>query len=167
MCLDLIKHSPKPFVAETDIVCYKFMRKLSRKQYQTPFQCMEILIGEKYSINEMRVRKLFTDDEINTAAVPDDTYVGSVHDGFHSLPSIKTAYYETLMFSRRRVVKCVIPKGSTYFIGDFNGDISYASNNIVYVRSYSKFSTFFLSLFKSRMKFSVDNLNKLIDKLCV
>ena len=31
------------------------------------------------------------------------------------------------------LVKCVIPKGSCYYVGEFGGDKSYASDKLVYV----------------------------------
>jgi hypothetical protein len=80
----------------------------------TPFQNVEIEIGETYKSKLIRNGL-------------------SIEDGIHSVKSLKVAKRLTSLYETTFVAKCIIPKGSEYYIGNFNGYVSYASDTLKYV----------------------------------
>jgi hypothetical protein len=80
----------------------------------TPFQDVEIEIGEIYK------SKLIKYDSL-------------IEDGIHSFKNLKDTNYFAIEVKNRFVAKCIIPKGSEYYIGNFNGYVSYASDTLKYV----------------------------------
>jgi hypothetical protein len=82
--------------------------------FLTPYQDVEIKIGETYK------SKLIKNDLL-------------IEEGIHSFESFKSANYFASFDKNRFVAKCIIPKGSKYYIGNFNGYDSYASDTLKYV----------------------------------
>ena len=78
--------------------------------YETLYQFAEVKIGETYT------SELIKEDE-------------EVNKGLHSYAKRKDAISD----SGAITVKCIIPKGSEYYKGDFCSCISYASDTLTYV----------------------------------
>lgn len=70
---------------------------------------------------EIKIGKTYTSD----LEKEDDR----IEKGLHSFKSLGVAK----KFSHNKIVKCIIPKGSTYYIGKFGNFISYASDKLTYV----------------------------------
>ena len=83
--------------------------------YKTPYQNAIIEIGETYQ-SELEINELI-----------------EVHIGLHSFAKLTDAINN----GDGVYVKCIIPKGSHYFIGDFFDSISYASDKITYLEIVS------------------------------
>lgn len=79
--------------------------------YYTPYQSKEIEIGKTYKSSLER-------------------YDISIHKGLHSFETLEDAKKDGINV----YAKCIIPKGSKFFRGMFNGSISYASNRITYLK---------------------------------
>ena len=124
MCLILSasKRNGKPEVADTDIVVYKVVIDNNLKQSNffkkgilTLFMEQRITIGSTY-----KSRFSFDSD-------------GDIERGLHSFANLKDANAMSKNFSNRKVVKCLIPAGSGYYKGWFDGVVSYASNKLTYL----------------------------------
>ena len=145
MCLDVLKSNKDKLVAETDIVVYKYL-KITSIGFVTPFQYQPINIGESY-YSKLKVR-LYSDVDLDNDELPDDLLVGCVGEGLHSFGSFKDAYRQYRYDkSERVVVKCLIPKGSEYYVGKFDDQLSYASADLIYVKKYNKLTAYFKNLF--------------------
>lgn len=113
----------KPIVAVDDIVCYKMCQKLKNNVFAAPY-----IRNYVYKIGQ-----LHTETNFQTVAEPNSIgklYRASV--GFHSFVN----KYDAMRFTRddhdRSIFKCIIPKGSRYFIGKYYNDgDSYCSDNII------------------------------------
>ena len=81
------------------------------KTFITPFQGAEVKLGETY---HSEIVKRFS---------------YAVYEGLHSF---KTLDYDQID-EDDIIVKCIIPKGSKYYVGEFDGTVSFASNKIKYV----------------------------------
>jgi hypothetical protein len=80
----------------------------------TPYQKVEIKIGETYKSELIK-------------------YGSLIDEGIHSVKNLEDANYFVSFDEKRFVSKCIIPKGSEYYIGNFNGYDSYASDTLKYV----------------------------------
>jgi hypothetical protein len=85
----------------------------------TPYQNVEIKIGETYK------SKLIKNELL-------------VEDGIHSFKNLEDANYFAGFDKNRIVAKCIIPKGSEYYIGKYgyngyDGFVSYTSDTLKYV----------------------------------
>lgn len=80
-------------------------------RYETPYYKAKVKIRSTYK------SKL---DEPNE--------YGEVEKGLHSYRNIPTKYFG------RVTVKCIIPKGSEYYVGEFFNRLSYASNKLKYIK---------------------------------
>jgi hypothetical protein len=90
----------------------------------TPYQNAEIKIGETYK------SKLIKNDSL-------------VEEAIHSLKNLESANYFASFNEKRIVAKCIIPKGSEYYVGKygyngFDGFDSYASDTLKYVEILTK-----------------------------
>ena len=118
MCLH-IEENQQAEIATEDIICYKaIIEKLDNELY-TFYQQAKIKIGNTY-------RSKFTID-----------CFGEIEKGLHSLTTLEIAkefIYDKTLTRITHIVKCIIPKGSKYYLGHFcvNND-SYASNRLKYV----------------------------------
>ena len=119
MCLATTRAKAK--IAEEDIVCYKLVEHRGRGRkfgnYRSFFRNFKYCLGVTYQ------EAMFVDDVSATYSYFTKQY--SVNHGFHSYrASVCPSRSETL-------VKCVIPKGSKYFIGIGNvGGGQYCSDKI-------------------------------------
>jgi hypothetical protein len=89
--------------------------------FLTPYRKAEIKIGETYK------SKLIKYDSL-------------VEEGIHSFESLKDANFFAIAIKSKIVAKCIIPKGSEYYVGKYSDDIysdsdyvSYASDTLKYV----------------------------------
>lgn len=109
MCLTILepKYSsrnhgrPLPLIAEKDIVCYKKLRSIrSNKATKllSPYIRMEYRVGKTYTVRN------FSYSEHNFAGV---------NRGLHAYTSLYKAKQEI----GNTIVKCIIPKGTQYFLG--------------------------------------------------
>jgi hypothetical protein len=87
--------------------------------FLTPYQKVGIKIGETYK------SKLVKNDSL-------------IEEGIHSFKSFKSANYFASFEEKKIVAKCIIPKGSEYYVGNFNGYVSYASDTLKYVEVLTK-----------------------------
>lgn len=117
MCLEIQKDA-KILIAAEDIVCYKIVKNPNEyhKNYRSYFQLTDIEIGKTYISCLNRVKN-------------------SIEEGLHSMGhyygvSLLRYYLADINSS---IVKCIIPKGSSYYVGEFYSNISYASDKLIYV----------------------------------
>lgn len=88
-----------------------------KKELLTPFRGKRVKIGSTY-FSPISVKK------------------GKIDQGLHSFKTFKAAKKAKIndsIFAQYSIVKCIIPKGSTYYRGWFEGKVSYASNTIKYI----------------------------------
>jgi len=140
MCLALQK--PEIIVAKEDIVCYKVMIEYPRNNgiWTSPYMGMAYREGHSYELG----KKLNLLDSSKTIK----EYRYRVEEGFHSFTSLSEALFFLNAFearypclnrcsdaSRYVVVKCIIPKGTTYAEGLFfdwgNKFLSFCSEKII------------------------------------
>ena len=122
MCLVLSKINRKnrqPLIASEDLVCYKILldhRNLKAETLLTYYQETPVKLGRTYTSE-------FSYDRD-----------GDVERGLHSYKNLRGAIIdEKDSFGRTIIVKCVIPKGSRYYQGKFDGKQSYACDRLTYV----------------------------------
>jgi hypothetical protein len=130
MCLDINGKLEKK-IAETDIICYKHLKKLNNGNYLTPYQLDKVSIGETY------------ESEVEVIEWEENIFY-QISRALHSFADIKSckkdADEELKSLARNRdendyvICRCVIPKGSEYYVGDFAYSLCYASNKIKYVK---------------------------------
>jgi hypothetical protein len=85
----------------------------------TPYQDTEIKIGETYKSKLIRYGLL-------------------IEDGIHSIKNLEDANHFAISVKNRIVAKCIIPKGSEYYVGEYDdGYVSYASDTLKYVEILS------------------------------
>jgi hypothetical protein len=94
--------------------------------FLTPYQNVEIKIGETYKSELIK-------------------YGLSIEEGIHSFKSLEAAIYYASLEEKRIVAKCIIPKGSEYYVGEYSvgiygyySYISYASDTLKYVEILTK-----------------------------
>lgn len=112
----------RPLIAEEDIVCYKILRQVCNTAYITP--CTATLIPREYIQDKVP----FKAEIINKAQFIWRHVLGFsdvVTDGF--IHSLVNNPFPCFMYT---TFKCIIPKGTKYFIG-YEGD--YASEQIIFV----------------------------------
>lgn len=114
MCLQLKRFSIKR-LALTDKICYKFIKYDYKGRYVTPYQDFRVSIGKTY---ESKIRK---------------TSFNEIEEGLHSFANYEDCKGKANTFYNCVVVKCIIPKGSWYYIGKFSNYKSYSSNRLKYV----------------------------------
>lgn len=81
------------------------------KAYLTPYQKVKIEIGKTYTSDLEKI------DDI-------------IERGLHSFEKIDDV---DILCGTDSTAKCVIPKGSAYYIGEFHGRVSYASDKLTYL----------------------------------
>ena len=126
MCLKLNKNSEKK-IANKKIVCFKVLA-LADDGFRTPYRHSKIEIEGYYESNICF--DFDRDEPIITEAIHSFTSLLSAKNERDSWFPIKTV-----------IAKCVIPKGSVYYEGDFETDLSssktveaFASNAIQYIK---------------------------------
>ena len=116
MCL--VADSDIPYVAEENIICYKFYILINDK-YVSPYQKCDMP-----DINKLVATELQRSG---------DFYI---EKGFHSFACLKDAEVEAEWFGNVHghevcIAKCIIPKGSKYYWGKFRDDYSYCSESFI------------------------------------
>lgn len=119
MCLTTFQE--EPYIAEKDIIIYKALFK-DRKRIVSPFQEFPYILKELYQ----------TDFNISFGLT--NICPKFIHKGFHGYRNRKYATSRWL-----EVYKCVIPKGSQYYISSDQEEI--VSNQIIIKRKlwFNKF----------------------------
>ena len=122
MCL-YIKKDQKSKICRKDITCYKICDYTYGRLF-TFYRCDAIEIGETY-ISDIWLHKSSPFVPINLA---------SITKGLHSFVSIKSLLNAVCFNEHIRIIKCIIPKGSEYYLGEFeNKNDAYASNKLKYL----------------------------------
>lgn len=140
MCLEVKK--PGIIVAKEDMVCYKVMIEYfgNKGVWVSPYQGMTYKEGQSY---ELKAQLQLLDSSKTVKEYP-----YRVEEGFHSFTSLSEALFFLNAFEARHpclnrcsdasryvIVKCIIPKGTTYAEGLFfdwgNKFHSYCSEKIV------------------------------------
>ena len=129
MCLE-IKENSKVKIAEKDITCYKiclckterckwslknFFGNKTAKFYKTPFCYADVEIGKKYQ-SYLLASSSF-----------------SINEGLHSFVENPNGKSELYLCNYDVIIKCVIPKGASYYEGIQFNLPGYASSEILYV----------------------------------
>lgn len=126
MCLDIFNNQVN--VAKQDILCYKFLRlRYYGESLVSPYQEFEYEMGKEY-ISNLHVRALVSDYEYSSRVV---------EEGFHTISSEE----ETRILANAKnrdargmfkfaLVKCIIPKGASYYEGTWRDIAGYASSRI-------------------------------------
>ena len=122
MCLITTKNIPE--IAQEDIVCYKFY-KLRENKLFSPYK--EVLAP---NINEVANTVL---DRGYLARAKDNNLAYMVNRGFHSFKYLEGLINELAFWqlSYIRIFKCIIPKGTRYYEGNFTDLPSYCSESII------------------------------------
>lgn len=99
-------------IAEADIVVYKVVNKILDDKYESIF---EKYIYEKDKVNNGSINT-------RTAITEGQPDIRVVEEGFHSYKHLEDAEFDHFVrkvcgFQNAVVVKCIIPKGSTYYNG--------------------------------------------------
>jgi hypothetical protein len=121
-----LKHSDH-FIAKKDIVCYKILNEFCRHEWiddepKTVFKIVSPFKGFTYELNNLY--KLFSPlMEINNGFSEH-----TIQEGFHSYTKLRIA--KNITHSNcESVFKCIIPKGSEYYVNDLYNE--YVSNQII------------------------------------
>lgn len=119
----------RPLIAEEDIVCYKHLYIIDKNEFVTPHTWVPIPI--KCIQKNTKKRIPFKAEILNKFEFIWKHKLGFsnvVTDGFiHTYSSAPP--YDNL-FRGDRVFKCIIPKGTKYFIGE--NESEYASEQIIF-----------------------------------
>lgn len=125
------KHHPfnRPLIADEDIVCYKQLYLNCANMLVTP--CIDIPVSIKCIQKNKRKRVPFKAEIVHKFRFVWRHVLGFsniVEDGF--IHTFSSAIPLHNLFWSDRVFKCIIPKGTKYFIGE---DEDYASEQIIFV----------------------------------
>ena len=137
MCL-LIKDK-KALIAEKDIVCYKKMEEFKhangKSDYATPYMYIpvdsDIINGEKpFKAKCVGYGGAHRREKGMNHKYPEYNY--RIESGYiHTYQDFNAAYDG--LYGTDRIFKCIIPKGTKYYAGIFDGGApSYASKEIVF-----------------------------------
>ena len=122
-------------IATKDITCYKIFCTSDVVWNRNPIKFLGIIVWNKYTIKELC--SLYRDytyipyesnPEVNIFIAKSEYYYRWYIDkGYHSYKTLDRAKAERNLYEI--IVKCIIPKGSTYYINNFNEIVS--SNIII------------------------------------
>lgn len=154
MCLYL--KNDKKIVAKSDITCYKVVKDWD-DMLVTYFQCSQIEIGKTYD-SYLKLEMCFDRGG----------YDFEVNYGIHSFTNLREVKKFVNLKSQRRkqikivVVKCVIPKGSSYYRGIFSSNRydykSIASNSIKYCEEIMRVNPVFPNITRTAKPLGVSNV---------
>lgn len=135
MCWISYKSSPVKHIANKDITCYKVFCNSDVLWNQNKIKFLGIPVWSKYNIKKLR--SLYRDylyvpyesnPEINIFIEKSEYYYRwYINKGYHSYRTLDKAKEEKNLYEV--IVKCIIPKGSAYYVNDRNEVVS--SNIIV------------------------------------
>lgn len=130
MCL-ILKNSAVEMIAKEDVKCIKVIRwNAEIEKWVTPYQLIPIQPGQHVT------------SEIITDFFADG--FKSIDVGLHSfVPGVGKINNELEWFNEHQLdtikaIECIIPKGSKYWLGDFEDDedCSYVSDNLIYPKEF-------------------------------
>lgn len=119
MCLQTTESKER--IAESDIVCYKILRRLKDETLVTPFA------GKKVSNKVLCGKRLFKPSFFSIKDIRNVGYFKEIRRGYihvYGLP------YQALS-SDEKLFKCIIPKGTRYWCDNFYRE--YAARKIRFV----------------------------------
>lgn len=116
MCLNIKKYS-RSHIAKEDIVVYKHLTYVNGN-LKTTYMSACVAIGSTY------------ESEIERHG---GCHGGYVERGLHSFAKLTDCEYDGKCERASVIVKCVIPKDSRYYVGEYFNLKSYASNKLTYV----------------------------------
>jgi len=117
MCLSIKRFSIIRY-AFKDIPCIKVVSKNKEEGIlQTAYRNVTIKIGETVKSKIIRRYKYST-----------------IEKAIHSFSINSDISYTKNDCDNPVVIDCIIPKGSFYYVGEFYGEISYASNKLKYLK---------------------------------
>jgi hypothetical protein len=138
MCLTT--KQTKPYIAEEDIICYKFGFIEKKNKFRSTTMNFSYKFKKLYTLRKNLLKNKITIREFIKALVNNihkrkSEYIREnsyfdIHYGFHSLlcPIILS------LSSSTKMIECIIPKGSKYYIDYMNSE--YVSNKIILIREY-------------------------------
>jgi len=155
MCLDISK-TPQQNTAEEDIFCYKILElynhNLFNKKIDTKYSLLTFYKNFMINIGKTYESLIIKNSD------------GNIEQGLHSYAELSNIidYLIDYRFNETNVIEdinlvngdmidknskffkyvhdyiviaeCIIPKGSTYYVGDFMGSKSYASDCLKYIK---------------------------------
>ena len=103
MCLENVKNK-RAKIASEDIPCFKVLDKWKypTPHFVTPYQYKKIVLGYTY-----------------TSVLDTPDWANRVEQGLHAFLTLEQAKAMCKHEHNRVIVKCIIPKGSKYYIGEF------------------------------------------------
>ena len=115
-------------VAEEDIVCWKVVTVDNYGKVLTAYRDFPVQLGKR-----LRAKgKIKCARTVFKLASGEEVYYHDFEGGLiHTYADKRSAYLLASDYSITAVVKCIIPKGSKYYEGDFFRDKGYASKNII------------------------------------
>jgi len=117
MCLTIEKYAFKR-LALTNVVVYKHLKKgADLNDLFTPYRYSTVCIGETYKSDLFRR----------------SSCRNYVDFGLHSFKTLDEAIADGIYEGSDVVVKCIIPRGSRYYVGKFFSKTSLASTRIKYL----------------------------------
>lgn len=133
MCL--VTDWKEPKIAEEDIVCYKWYEKGCNNTYKSPYQGSPIPTFKTVIHTELDTPKILNDTGIECCIYKemlDTDLIYLIHKGYHSFATCEGACSDaTIYISDSVIVSCIIPKGTKYYKGLFEGAESYCSEAII------------------------------------
>lgn len=126
MCFYVNQNNPNPIIAAENIECYKVGYKTFLSKAENAFESQ--FRHYIYSLN---------DEQPELQLEPEyDTELGLeiIHKGYHSYSNLTTAIVNA--FSDQVVVKCIIPKGATYYYNPIRDE--YVSTSIIITNFFNK-----------------------------
>lgn len=152
MCLEISNNAKEQYATE-DIVCYKVIKRYERFGsdpydnmiiigyfYNTPFQDARVEIGKTY---RSQLRKV-----VNTTH--------KIEEGIHSCVSYEDAQKTCRLLgtlSYYAIAKCIIPKGSKFYVGYFGpSNVVHRDNehNITILNSYASNKLKYVEIVKTQ-----------------
>lgn len=125
MCLETCNKNP--YTANKNIVVYKILLKSFFKEIVSPYWGFVYKLRTLYS-TPLSVRQSLHSNKL---------YL--IEAGLHAYTSIDKAKKEIVYFTRASIYRCIIPKGSLYYINEKDNEI--ISNQLIVKRKlwFNKF----------------------------
>jgi len=128
MCLKTKRFFSKKF-ATKDIVVYKHLRG-DGKIFSTPYRDVKVDVPSIVT-SQLKREKLGYYCKF---------WETTISKGIHSFKSKEDCIDDAREEGSQYVVECIIPKGSFYYIGDFNAKVAYTSNKLRYTNNIENIS---------------------------
>jgi hypothetical protein len=109
MCFVIDDDRPDEIIAIEDIVCYKFMDYYDNV-LRSPYRDYKYEFNQEYILND------YLRNEYER-----------INEGYHSYTKLRVCKDEANI--KHTIVRCIIPKGSRYYINNF--DNQYVSDHII------------------------------------